>query len=64
MVTMREYALNFETDLYGPYCSEQQARFARSLFQTKHPDLAEHCDIEAINPDEVWVRLIDPRLLH
>lgn len=58
------YGLNFEMNLYGPYYSERQAQFARSLFSAKYPALAAHCSIVKIDLDSKRVKLIDPRLLH
>ena len=58
------YVLNFELELYGPYYSEQQARFAHNLFAKKHPKLAAGCSIMRINLDSNRIPLIDPRLLH
>ncbi|WP_155806632.1 hypothetical protein [Mariprofundus ferrooxydans] len=56
--------MNFEMNLYGPYYSEQQAQFARSLFATKYPNLAAYCSIVKIDLNSKRVKLIDPRLLH
>jgi len=58
------YGLNFEMNLYGPYYSEQQAQFARSLFATKYPNLAAYCSIVKVDLNSKHVKLIDPRLLH
>jgi len=51
-------------DYYGPYYSEEQARFAQYLFATKYPDLADFCSIATIDLDSNRIELIDPRLLH
>ncbi|MDX8404914.1 MAG: hypothetical protein R8K50_02035 [Mariprofundus sp.] len=64
MVTMCEYVLNFEMNLYGPYYSEPQARFAQALFAKKYPKLAKNCSLLQINLDSERVKLIDPHLLH
>ncbi len=61
---MVEYLLNVETDCYGPYHSEEQARFAWYLFTRKHPDMAAWCSIRKIDSDTDYLPLIDPRLLH
>lgn len=56
--------MNFEMELYGPYVSEEQARFARYLFAKKYPDLAQQCSIVQIDLDSSRVKLRDPRQLH
>jgi len=58
------YGLNFEMNLYGPYYSEKQARFARYLFAKKYPGLAAGCTIVQIELDSGRVKLLDPRTLH
>jgi hypothetical protein len=61
---MEEYLLSVEMDCYGPYHSEEQARFARFLFTTRHPDLAPWCTISPIPAQSDYAALLDPRLLH
>ena len=61
---MNEYLLNIEMDCYGPYHSEEQARYAQYLFTTKHPDMAGWCSISPIDPKSDPLSLIDPRFLH
>lgn len=61
---MNEYLLNVETDCYGPYPTEEQARYAQFLFVHKHPDLAAWCSISEIASSADYVGLISPQLLH
>lgn len=61
---MSGYVLNFEMELYGPYLSEEQARFARYLFAKKYPALAQQCQIVRIDLDSSRVKLLNPRQLH
>ncbi|MDX8396997.1 MAG: hypothetical protein R8K49_01630 [Mariprofundaceae bacterium] len=61
---MHTYVINFEMTLYGPYHSEQQAKFAQSLFNQKYPNLADSCCIRQIDLEATRERVIDPRLLH
>ena len=58
------YVLNIEMDYYGPYYSEEQARFAQYIFAKKYPDLAAYCSVATIDLDSNRIELIDPRLLH
>ena len=58
------YGLNIEFDYYGPYYSEEQARFAQYLFASRYPDLADFCSVATVDLDSDRIELIDPRLLH
>ncbi len=61
---MSEYVLNVESELYGPYHSEEQARFAKYIFAIKHPDLENFCVVLALDSTLERMPLIEPRLLH
>jgi len=61
---VNEYFLNIEMDCYGPYHTEEQARYAQFLFVHKHPDMAQWCSVIPITSTAEYLNLIDPQLLH
>ena len=61
---MNEYFVSVEMDCYGPYPSEEQARYAQHMFTSKHPDMAAWCYISQITSPVEYLGLINPQLLH
>ena len=61
---MDEYILNVDMDLYGPYHSEEQARFAQYIFICKHPDMKDACAVVPIDARLEYAPMFEPRLLH
>ncbi len=61
---MCEYLISVDLELYGPYHSEEHARYACHVFARKHPDLADECDILTIDSPFAAEFLFEPRLLH
>jgi len=61
---LNEYLVNVEMDRYGPYPSEEHARYAQDVFTKKHPDMAAWCSISPITSDADYLSLIDPHFLH
>ncbi|MDX8387403.1 MAG: hypothetical protein R8M46_02570 [Ghiorsea sp.] len=61
---MREYLLNVDMDLYGPYHSEEQAKFAQYLFISKHPDMAQQCEVILMDVGLDYEDMYEVRLLH
>jgi len=61
---MSGYILDVDMEFYGPYYTEEQARFAKFLFDSKHPDMADQCEIRLIELDAIHAELIRPELLH
>lgn len=61
---MCEYLISVDMELYGPYYSEEHAEYAQYVFTTKHPDLADACDILRVDASFAADFLLEPRLLH
>jgi len=61
---MNEYLLNVDMELYGPYHSEEQARFAEFLFISKHPDMKDNCSVVPFDCNLEYALVFEPKLLH
>ena len=60
---MTEYLLHIDDENYGPYHSEEQARYAKHIFDFKHPDLVGSCAILPVDLNRDRIQLISPLLL-
>jgi hypothetical protein len=61
---MCEYLLNVDMELYGPYHSEEQVKFAQNLFVMKHPEMAGGCLIVPLDSILQHAPIFEPCLLH
>ena len=61
---MSEYQLSIDDDAYGPYHSQEQAKFAAYVFISKHPDMQKQCVVMPIHSESEYDYLFEPKLLH
>lgn len=57
------YVLHVEMDLFGPYYSEEHARYAQYLLACKHPDIAKSCEVLPVDDSINQSQLFEPWLL-